>query len=40
MHGAIGVFALGALVKGAFGQTYVDYVRIDRVRDSREGKKL
>jgi len=40
MQGAIGVFALGALVKGAFGQTYVDYVRIDRVRDSREGKKL
>jgi len=27
MQGAIGLFALGALVKGAFGQTYVDYVR-------------
>jgi hypothetical protein len=27
VKGAIGVFALGALVKGAFGQTYVDYVR-------------
>ena len=40
MQGAIGVFVLGALVNGAFGQTYVDYVRIDRVRDSREGKKL
>ena len=40
MQGAIGLFALGALVKGSSGQTYVDYVRIDRVRDSREGKKL
>ena len=31
VKGAIGVFVLGAaLVKGAFGQTYVDYVRIDQ----------
>ena len=37
VKGAIGVFVLGALVKGAFGQTYVDYVRNDRVRDSRIG---
>jgi hypothetical protein len=40
VKGAIGVFVLGALVEGAFGQTYVDYVRIERVRDSREGEKL
>jgi hypothetical protein len=37
VKGAIGVFVLGALVEGAFGQTYVDYVRIERVRDSHEG---
>ena len=40
VKGAIGVFVLGALVKGAFGQTYVDYVRNDRVRDSRIGSCL
>lgn len=40
VKGAIGVFVLGALVKGVFGQTYVDYVRIERVRDSREGNCL
>ena len=41
VKGAIGVFVLGAaLVKGAFGQTYVDYVRIERVRDSRVGRCL
>ena len=40
VKGAIGVFVLCALVKGAFGQTYVDYVRIDRIRDSHEGNCL
>jgi hypothetical protein len=41
VKGAVGVFVFGAaLVKGAFGQTYVDYVRIDRVRDSRIGRCL